>query len=217
MDSITIKNGTLEDYPAFAEAEKKAWQGSGVYIISREQYETWLRVFPEGLLIAMKEDRVCGHIFSQVCHFNPLNKNDNRSWDEMTDRGYAETTHKLDGNCLYTVSFSASIAGAGKLLARKGFQLAAHLGLEWYSGVCRMPGLNEWGKAGKLELDHVNVERYAGNVSNTAAKVQVNERLFDPTLSVLLRTEGIKYYRVIQNYFSDQQSGNWAAVVGRRV
>lgn len=206
-DEFTFRSGKPEDYPAFMAAEAKAWRGSGVPLITEEQYNTWLEVFPQGLVLAEYRDRICAHHFAQIARFDVFDLHDNRDWDTLTDFGFCRRTHDPEGNVLYGVSLSSCVRGGGRAVFRHAMRQVSILGLERYVGACRIPGLSAYATTRHRTMSQVAAEY--------ASRVLAGERK-DPTLSPLLEVEGLRFHRVIPGYFHDPQSGDWACLISYR-
>ena len=200
-----IRQGEISDYPEFLQAEQQAWKNTGVPVISREQYASWMEVFPEGLLLAEYAGVVCGHVFSQVCSFDPFDESDNRSWNEATDFGFIRATHEPAGRTMYNVSVSACIPGAGKKLLRAAFSQAEASRLQYYTGASSIPGLAVWVKSQQRKMDRSAAEEYVDCV--------LERKIRDPVISVTLSIEGTEFCRVMENYFDYPGSGGWAALI----
>lgn len=203
-NQLLIRPGTIEDYPGFRQAEEKAWTGSGVDLITMEQYRSWLTVFPRGLLVAASSNQVAAHHFSQICNFDPDNENDNRTWAMLTDNGFCLNTHLDSGDTLYGVSISSALRGAGRAVFDAAIKQVGQLGLKRYVGACRMPGLYLYAQQKQTSIKNI-VTEYTEAV--------VKKHLHDRTLSSLLSIPGVTFRRVVPNYFEDEQSGNWAALI----
>ncbi|MHB8871467.1 MAG: hypothetical protein ACYC5G_03365 [Candidatus Doudnabacteria bacterium] len=204
MTTFKVRGGRACDYEEFAEAERIAWKGSEVPIISKEQFLTWLEVFPEGLLLVETQGKVCGHHFSQIREFDVINHDDNRSWDELTENGFCRTTHDLSGNVLYGVSVSASVSGAGRFVFEAAVKQTHTLNLARYVGACRIPGLSSYAEKKGLTPDEA-VSEYISLV--------LSGKLRDKTLSALLSVSGVKFVRPVPRYFTDAQSNDWACLI----
>ncbi len=211
MKRITVRPAAALDYQGFVEAEKKAWEGTGVPIISSEQFHTWLNVFPEGFLVALYQNHICGHIFSQCCDIDPYS-NQHPTWDVCTDLGFARTTHMQQGKTLYAVSFSASRPGAGKLLLQAAHATMRERKQQYYAGACRVPGLAVYAEQHQCSIEEA-VEGYVDIVQKSMNRtIPKEERISDPTLSVVLRT-GMHVCKALPGYFEDAQSGDAACLV----
>ncbi|MEK7651731.1 MAG: hypothetical protein AAB351_00765 [Patescibacteria group bacterium] len=204
MTTFKVRNARTCDYEEFADAERIAWTGSEVPIINREQFLTWLEIFPEGLLVVETGGKVCGHHFSQIREFDVCDYKDNRSWDELTEDGFCRTTHDPKGNVLYGVSVSASIRGAGRFVFEAAVKQIHSLHLPRYVGACRIPGLTTYAENKGMSSDKV-VSEYVSNV--------LLGKLKDKTLSALLTVDGVRFVRLVPGYFTDAQSNNWACLI----
>ena len=205
---IVIRKGRASDYSDLLESEKKAWGDSGVKLISEDVFLTWLETFPEGLIIAEVENRVRGHLFLQICDFDPFDKKDNRSWATITDDGYCKKTHNPKGNTFYTVSISSCYPGAGKAMLRQISVLTDQkFNLPFAIGVCRIPGALKYANENGKTVDLI-IDKYVKKVLKSAKGM--GEKFFDPTLSVVASIEEFEFDRIIPNYFDDLMSGNYA-------
>ena len=104
---ILVREARPEDYPGFKRMEKKAWAGTDIPVISEKMFNVWIKVFSEGLRLAFINGEVCGHVYSQVCDFDPFDEGDQRNLNIMTDNMYTIKTHNMAGNCIYSFSISA--------------------------------------------------------------------------------------------------------------
>lgn len=204
MTTFKVRKAQAPDYEEFAEAERIAWSGSGVPIISQKQFLTWLEIFPEGLLLVETNGKICGHHFSQIREFDVHNSQDNRSWDDLTDAGFCRTTHNPSGNVLYGVSVSASVRGAGRFVFEAAVKQVHSLNLQRYIGTCRIPGLTVYAADLGVSADAV-VSEYVQTVIAGKRK--------DKTLSALLAVSGVHFVRLVPEYFTDAQSNNWACLI----
>ena len=170
-EKIIIREARSDDYPSFRKMEEIAWAGTGIKPIEEDMFLTWLDVFPEGLLLALKDDVVVGHLYGQICDFDPLNKTDNRNLNEMTDSMYTIKTHNPKGNCIYIVSISAIFSGAGIKLINKMIELALEINKKYFAGTCRIPGLSRYLKSKSIDCAKFeDVERYVRLVLETIKK-----------------------------------------------
>jgi hypothetical protein len=204
---MKIRHAMADDWEGVLQAEQQAWQHApDVKLITQEQFNRWLRVFPEGLWVAASDDNsvIAGHIFSLRTRYDPYDARDNRSWDEMTGDGFA-STHSPRGSCLYAVSVSADpgFPGSGRYLVNKALDQAEVLGVQCYAGACRVPKLKEYAEEFGKPIEQV-VEEYM--------KLVIRRKRKDPTLSVFLRTR-LRYVRFMTGYFKDENSGDCAALL----
>lgn len=204
MTTFKVRNAQSSDYEEFAEAERLAWSSSEVPIISQSQFLTWLEIFPEGLLLVETNGKICGHHFSQIRAFDVHDSQDNRSWDELTNEGFCRTTHNPSGDVLYGVSVSASVRGAGRFVFEAAVKQTHALNLPRYVGACRIPGLATYAESLGIKPDTA--------VSEYVQAVVAGKRK-DKTLSALLAVSGVRFVRLVPEYFTDAQSNNWACLI----
>ena len=214
VDNIIIRNARPDDYHEFRKMEEIAWQNSDIPVIEEDMFNSWIKTFPEGLLLAMQDDRVVGHVYAQICYFDPWDVGNNKNWHEATDGGYTIRTHNPDGNTLYIVSISAVGSGAGKLMINCLLRLSKNLNKQ-FVGVCRIPGLRRHArKIGRAELTKEEVMEYVAIVRDTIQRRRKGQsKLFDPVLSIFLSVKNSEYCRVIENFITDSASLNWGCVL----
>ncbi len=209
---IRIKSPSFGDYKEFLESEKKAWENTEIPPITFDQFASWIKVFPQGLIMAESEGKICGHIFSQRCDFRPYDPKDNRNWIEMTDRGCCLKTHDDEGPTLYVVSFSASVAGAGKLLLSQMKGLTARLGVKHTVGPIRLPGLAAFAEKMKKPIADA-AQEYIRAVVETVRRERKENKVFDPTLTPAVSFKDFYPVRLIADYLPDKASGNYACLL----
>lgn len=212
-DGIIIRRAKKNDFLDFQKMESKAWKGSGIPIISKDIFNTWLKVYPEGFWVATVNGVLSAHIYFQICYFDPFDENDNRNFNSITDHGYSTNTHDINGNCLYVVSVSSIHPGAARKIINNTILLTDQMLKEYYAGTCRMAGLKSYAKKhGIKKLTKKIVSDYAQAVADTIKRTGT-KKVHDPVLSSLLKVNGAEYARVVKNFLPDKQSDNWASVI----
>jgi hypothetical protein len=212
---ICIRQARFDDYPAFRTMEERAWQGSGVPIIPEDMFRAWIEVNPELFFVAERDGKIFGHIYSQICDYDPRDESDIRDWATITDNGHTTKTHNPNGSCVYIVSISA--LGIGGQLVDRTTQYIYNYNKHFLAGACRMPGLANYLKCHCLSLNRTNIMLYATNVVRSFENHNVAELVKDPTLTPMLSFGG-RFYRIIEKYFDDQhdtESFGWAALIAR--
>lgn len=213
-DGIIIRKARSEDWPEFKRIDETGFSGSGFEIITKEQFDSWLNVYPDGFLMAEKDGKVGGYIYYQCCDFDPTNENDNRNFDEMTDFGYSIKTHNIDCHGLYVVSVASVVGGMGKMLIEHGINTAKKMNKKYFSGACRIPSLSGYIKKNNLNLNKREVDNYIELLLSKAKKNMFNKKeIFDPVISTVFKIEGTGCYRNIENFHLDIDSCNWASVL----
>jgi hypothetical protein len=214
-DEIIIRTANAGDYADFRRMEEIAWQNSGIEVIGEDMFRIWLDVFPEGFFLAVAGGEVVGHVYGQICDFDPLDQKECKNLHEMTDHMFTIKTHNPAGNCLYSFSISCILAGAAVKLNERYTWLAIELGKPYYSGAMRMPGLARYmEKRGIKNLTGDIVHDYASRVRDTIRRINKGEeKVFDPVISTSLRLKGSDYSRVIENFFPYPAPQNWGCVL----
>ena len=82
-NQIIVREARPEDYSNFLRMEKTIWKGTTVKPISEEMFLTWINTFSDGFRLALVDGKVCGHIYSQICDFDPFDESDDRNLYEM--------------------------------------------------------------------------------------------------------------------------------------
>jgi len=215
--NIKLRAARNEDYSGFRKMEEEAWAGTGVDIISEEMFRTWIKVFPEGLRLALVNGEVCGHIYSQICDFDPFDESDQRNLYTMTDDMYTIKTHNPGGDCVYSFSISATNGRMASELVEYSLRLTENLGKRYLTGPMRMSGLDRYAdKKGIKILTKEVVTRYAKTVNDTIRRKRKGKsKVFDPILSTILnvRKNESGCARVIENCFPFPGSQSWGCIL----
>jgi hypothetical protein len=220
MEQIIIRAASMDDYPSFRRMEEKAWAGTPIPPISEEMFAVWLDVHPDGLRLAVIGDEVVAHNYTQICHFDPYDPCDNRDLDTITDRMYTKNTHDPSGNCVYGFSISGTHGGAMKKLNDYFVDLATRLNKQYYLGVVRMAGLDEYGRRkGITVFDLAVVNGYARGILETVrGQRRGADRILDPVVTPLIfvRRNLTDIPRVIERFFPDPPfcgSQSWGCLI----
>jgi GNAT superfamily N-acetyltransferase len=162
-----------------------------MYSYPASMIRSQLRHFPEGQLVALKDDQIVGYCASfrttREVAFKP------HSWWEITGHGAAKT-HRPDGEWLYgmevMVDPSARRQRVGSRLYEARKDLCRRLGLRGIVGCGRMPGLKASG---------LTAEEYVRSRASA-----------DPVLSFQLG-QGFVIEGVIADYLPDPDSRDHGA------
>lgn len=215
---VLIRNAQPGDWSKFHKIDEKCFGSTGIDVITKKQFNAWLKVFPEGFFVIEQLGEIKGYIYFQVCDFNPEDISDNRSFNEITDFGYTLKSHDIKSFCLYVVSVASISSGLGRSLIKKGYYFTNELNKKYYAGACRIPSFLKYVRKNNKEPSKEVIDKYVKMVTDTVKKRNSSEiKYFDPAISTILRTEEIDYYRNIENFLPDKASCNWAAVVGCRL
>jgi hypothetical protein len=213
---IIIREARPEDYPSFRKMEEEAWKDSGIEVLSEELYLTWIKVFSAGFILAIFDNEVVGHVYCQVCDYDPFDTKDERNLYQITDNLFTVKTHNINGNCIYPFSITSIRAGAANLINEYLINLSIKLKKEYYAGAVRMTGLSRYAKKMEQhELTREFVHEYATLVENTIKKKHLSsKKVFDPIVSPILKNPNLKYARVISDFFPYSNGAeSWGCVM----
>ncbi|OGF27216.1 hypothetical protein A2331_03535 [Candidatus Falkowbacteria bacterium RIFOXYB2_FULL_34_18] len=216
MEDIIIREARPEDYKSFRKMEEKVWANSDVPVLSEEMFLAWIDVFPQGFMLAIKDGEVVGHIYAQVCDFDPKDETDERNLYEMTDNMWTRKTHNPNGNCIYSFSINSIHMGAAQKLNWYFIKLVEKLNKDYYGGPVRMPGLGEYmKKMQRKRLTKKFVKEYAQYAHDTIKGLRKEEPLvYDMVLTPLFKLPVAKFGKIIKNFFPYAKGAErWACVV----
>jgi hypothetical protein len=209
------RRATEKDYQSFYEIELLTWRDTGLEPIPKDIFCSWINTHPEGFLLAVNSDTgsVVGHIYSQICDFDPDSKLEQRSYDQITGGGSTVSTHDINGSALYIVSVSATAPGVGKKLIRMAIDLTVQLQKKFCVGSCRLSGLARYIKTEKP--CRAEVEHYVELVCKTVSRRldSSEKRVLDPVLTPFLSIEGMVLYGLINDFSNDKESFGWACTI----
>lgn len=216
MEEIIVRPAEASDYKSFREMEEMVWAGSDVPVLSEEMFLTWIDVFSDGFVVALKDGKVVGHIYSQICDFDPTDENDERNLYEMTDGMWTRKSHNPNGNCIYSFSINSIHVGAARKLNFYFINLTNILNKQYYGGPVRMPGLNDYMiKNNRKRLTQKFVKEYAQLACDTIKGLRKNEPfVYDMVLTPLFKIPVAKFGKIIKNFFPYAKGAEkWACVV----
>jgi len=197
-DIYTI-NTKIEDLDKVVELENKIWpEGTRA---TKEKFEKRFTIFPQGFFLAFKGNEIIGASTSEIINYSPLNPPN--SWEAITDNGYIEKTHSVNGNALYVVSIGAvSRSGGGSSLLSAQKELTKKLSLRFLLLGARIPGYDSYCR----NNGEINIEDYV------QLKREDNQ-LLDPELRFYTRN-GLTLHKIIPNYMEDdKESRNYGAIM----
>ena len=187
-----------EDLDEVARLEDKIWpEGTRAPL---EKFESRLKIFPEGFLLAYSDGILIGASTSQIIEYD--GQTPPKSWEEITDNGWIKS-HKKSGNALYVVSVGAiSRSGGGSALLQAQKKLARGLNLDYLVLGSRIPRYDEHcNENGEIDIqDYVALKRDDGE-------------LLDPELRFYTRN-GLTLTNIVDNYMEDdKESRNYGAIM----
>ena len=210
---IRIRQARVDDIEAILLVEKKAWPEN--LRASREMYQSRLRTFPQGTLVAETEGKIEGVVVSQIMNHNSIP--DISSWSEATDYGYIKNSHNPEGNSFYGVNLSVChgsqsrvamtlLEAVGKLAIRHNFKqivLGARIPsfARYLKHHCQKNGISVISdkKRDKIAEDYIQATNRRGNP-------------LDPQITFYQKV-GMKIIKLLPNYFKDPESLNYGVLV----
>lgn len=197
---LRIRTLRLEDTDRINAILRKLYPNEPLWL--REHFESHLRVFPEGQLVAAdpETDQVLGYAASLIIRWEDYEFD--HSWDEFTDRGYFTNHDPRDGRTLYgadiMVDPDVQGRGVGSAIYQARFDLCRSLNLMRIRAGARLRGYHR-------HAEQLSPEQYVVKV--------VNRELHDPTLSFQLK-RGFRVIAVVEGYLhKDPESLGNAAVI----
>jgi predicted amidohydrolase/GNAT superfamily N-acetyltransferase len=199
METIEVRNLTMEDYLELKEAMKAAYAEMGGMYWQEESMERLLRIFPEGQIGVTVNNVVVGCALSLIVEYERFG--DKHTYEEITGH-YTFNTHTRKGNVLYGIEVFIDPAYRGKRLARRLYDarkmLCERLGLRAIIAGGRIPRYRDY-------ADQLTPREYID-------KVKARE-IYDPTLTFQLSND-FHVKKILKNYLpSDQQSMGFATLI----
>lgn len=207
---MSIRPATVEDMDGIMRVEQ-SWPESAR--ASREVLLTRLEKFPEGFLVATHDEIVVATLTACLIHYDPNHPQKLSNWGKVTNNGLLHDQHqKEEHNALYIVSgvVDKSYSGKKDLFSESMMQqyaLAKKLGMDYMLGGSVIPGYKRYIRSNP----GISAEEYV--------MTRKSEKPVDPLLCKyhLVGFEVPDRHHVIKNYFPDESSKNYAAIVVRKV
>jgi hypothetical protein len=191
--AFIIRNSTLADAQQMEEVQRICFPTLAPNeLLTRDHYANHIRIFPEGQLVIVDQDKVIASSSSFRTQFTNLDL----SFMEATDYLWITKVHRSDGDWLYKFDM-------GILPAYRGLKLSKalyHTHQEWV----KAEGMKGQITVGMPSGYHRYKERYS--INEYCEKLKNNE-LTDPTITPQ-RNAGFQWVRPIFNYLEDPNAGN---------
>jgi predicted amidohydrolase/ribosomal protein S18 acetylase RimI-like enzyme len=191
---IRVRALRPEDYDAVVRLQLKCFPGMKPW--QREQYDSQLRLFPEGQVCVEYRRRVVASSSSLIVDFDQYSAW--HSWQQMSVNGYI-TNHDPEGDTLYGIEIMVHPSYRGMKLARRLY--------EYRQQLCRQRNLTRIIIGGRIpgygeHAEQMSAREYADRV--------VAGRIFDPVLTPQL-ANGFALRGLIPGYFpADSASRGYA-------
>ena len=198
ISKVELRNLRIEDYKelknsmmeAYHELENSYWQ--------EHHIEKLLKIFPEGQLVILIDEKVVGSALSLIVHEETANKN--HTYAEITGN-YTFSTHDDSGDVLYGIDIFIHPKYRGLRLGRRLYDTRKEL--------CEQLNLKAIVFAGRIP----NFTKYSGEITpkQYIDKVRLKE-IYDPVLSFQLSND-FHVIKIMQNYLEGDKSSEEYAVL----
>ncbi len=195
--NIIVRPIGIEDFDKITSLQKKCFPGMLPW--SREEFESQLRIFPEGQICVEYENRVVASSSSLILDFDIYGEF--HSWEEISSDGFI-TNHNPEGDTLYGIEIMVDPDFRGMKLARRLYEARKRLVRERnlmrivIGG--RIPGYKDHKK-------EMSAREYVERV--------VNKSLYDPVLTTQM-ANGFIIKRIIRDYLeNDRESSGYAILL----
>ncbi len=195
-DGIFYRAASLDDISGLVALDERKWESN--VSAGYDKWESRMRIFPEGVRVAVDEGRVVGVSVSHIVDYPEYGY---PTWGEITANGYI-ANHNPFGNKFYGVNLAVD-----SVKPKVAFNLHEHVleelvlprGLPWRIGYTA-PFVSRYKEAhGVGSLSEEIVERLA---------------LEDPIVNRLFFKLGFKFLGVSRNYFVDDRlSDGWGVML----
>lgn len=197
-EGVAVRQTRPEDFPGIIEVCQAVYPESKPWRL--EQLESHLRVFPEGQLVAVAEDRVVGVASSLVIRWDDYEVTG--TWGHFTDHGMFTNHDPVEGRTLYGAEVMVHPAGQGRGVGHQLYvarrSIVRRLGLLRIRAGARLRGYSSHAK----EMD-----------TDTYVRKVVANEIRDPTLTFQLRHD-FHVICVVPGYLmNDPESLGAAAVI----
>lgn len=201
IEKIKIRQAEASDLNEIISVEKEVW---GERAATKEQFESRLKTFPEGVLIALKNNKIIGVIAIQKVNCSDIFNNGSLNWYEVTDNGFIKNSHNPSGDSIYGVDLSV-LASAPR---KTGTRLLENIGR-----FCIVHNLKYGLLGGRILFYHkfsnkMSVEEYI----QATVKTKNGIRPLDPEIN-FYKKAGLRIKKIIPNYFNDPESLNYGVLL----
>jgi predicted amidohydrolase/ribosomal protein S18 acetylase RimI-like enzyme len=191
---IRIRPLRKRDYPAVVDLQLVCFPKMKPW--SRAQFDSQLKLFPEGQLCIEHDGRLVASASSLIVKFDLYNEW--HDWARLSDNGMIKN-HDAKGDTLYGIEIMVHPDYRGMRLARRLYEARKSL--------CREKNLSRMVIGGRIP----GFQKHAKRLSADAyvARVQ-SKKLIDPVLTTQL-ANGFELVRLMHDYMpSDEDSAGWA-------
>jgi predicted amidohydrolase/ribosomal protein S18 acetylase RimI-like enzyme len=192
--NIVVRTILPEDYSSITSLQESCFPGMKPW--THEQFDSQLKIFPEGQICVEYEGRIVASSSSLILDFSLYSEW--HSWKEIADNGFIRN-HNPEGNTLYGIEIMVDPAYRGMRLARRLYDARKSIATKYnlmriiLGG--RIPGYGD-------HAHEMTARAYVGKV--------IDKSLFDPVLTTQL-ANGFVLKRLLRDYMvSDSESKGYA-------
>lgn len=191
---ILVRPLTLEDFDKLIELQELCFPSMPPW--TRAQFESQLRMFPEGQICIELEGKIVASSSSLIVDYDLYSEW--HDWERIADGG-AITSHNSQGDMLYGIEIMVHPEFRGMKLARRLYEarkdLVRRLNLKGIVIGGRIPNYRKY-------KDKMTVHEYVQNVED--------KTIYDPVLTTQL-SNGFELKQLLSDYLpSDEDSSGWA-------
>ena len=199
ISKIQVRPLQIEDYQQLAQSFRRVYADGSDVFWTHEQIETLLRIFPEGQVVTVADDKIVGCALSIIVDYD-LVKGDH-TYAKVTGNE-TFSTHNPDGNILYGIEVFIHPDYRGLRLARRMY--------EYRKELCEKLNLKAIMFGGRIP----NYHKYADKMRPKEYIEKVGKReIYDPVLT-FQRSNDFHVRRVMTNYLpNDEESKHYACLL----
>lgn len=199
ISKIQVRPLQIEDYSQLAQSFRRVYADGSDVFWTKEQIVTLLRIFPEGQVVTVVDDKIVGCALSIIVDYD-LVKGDH-TYAKVTGNETFKT-HTPNGNILYGIEVFIHPEYRGLRLARRMY--------EYRKELCEKLNLKAIMFGGRIP----NYHKYADKLRPKEYIEQVRKReIYDPVLTFQLSND-FHVRRVMTNYLpNDEESKHYACLL----
>ena len=199
ISKIQVRPLQIEDYQQLAQSFRRVYADGSDVFWTHEQIETLLRIFPEGQVVTVADDKIVGCALSIIVDYD-LVKGDH-TYAKVTGNE-TFSTHNPNGNILYGIEVFIHPDYRGLRLARRMY--------EYRKELCEKLNLKAIMFGGRIP----NYHKYADKMRPKEYIEKVGKReIYDPVLTFQLSND-FHVRRVMTNYLpNDEESKHYACLL----
>jgi predicted amidohydrolase/ribosomal protein S18 acetylase RimI-like enzyme len=199
INKVELRNLKIEDYKELKNSMQEAYRELENSYWREDQIEKLLKIFPEGQLVVLVDDKVVGSALSLIIEYKKVIAN--HTYAEITGQ-YTFSTHNPKGEILYGIDIFIHPKYRGLRLGRRLYDARKEL--------CESMNLKSIIFAGRIP--HYNKCKEEFTPKQYIEKVK-NKELYDPVLSFQISND-FHVKKIMKNYLDgDVSSGEYAVLM----